>query len=112
MKNIYILTLIASMSLGAIGAVAINCTPAQQAETQQIENVVLADLKAGKTLPQIEDDVAAIVLPGQAGADIVTIVNDAISLLVDVGVISGDLVAKAKTLQAELATKHAAGLKR
>lgn len=122
--NRFALLFTASMNIVTIGGATVTmtgCTPAQQAVLIQIENVVLADLAANKTLEQIETDVAAIVLPGNAGADIVAIVNDAIQFLIDTGVIAKLVAAKSMPAQAldqtkamltTLAAKHAQNLKR
>jgi hypothetical protein len=72
---------------------------------QAITQVVLQDLEAGKTLPQIETDVAALVA-GQQGVDVLTLVDDAIKLLVDLN----DLPATAQTyavkLRGQIADAH------
>jgi hypothetical protein len=78
-------------------------TPAQQAEETQIENTILADLAAGKTLQQIEADVGKIVA-GQPGVDVVVIVNDALQLLIDLGVIPTNELPQAKSMIAVLHT--------
>ena len=108
-KYIAIVTLATTLAASAPA-----CTPAQQAEFTQIENVVLADFKAGKTRIQIEDDVAAIVIPGNAGADVVAILDEAIALLIDSGALKGllPLLGQAKAMRAELATAKLAGVKR
>lgn len=101
-----------ALSTGTIGTVASSvtaCTPAQQAEWTKVESTVLADLKAGKTLTQIEDDVAAIVLPGMPSADIVAIVNAAITTLLNYLAIPATNVVAAKGMLTELAAKQAAG---
>lgn len=76
-------------------------TPAQQAEETQIENVVIADLAAGKTPEQTEADVAKI-LAGQLGVDVVVVLNDVLQYLIDIGVISKDLLPRAKAMTASL----------
>ena len=60
----------------------------------QIEGIVLTDLESGKTLEQTEADVASL-YAGQPGADVVAIVNDAIALLIDAGVLPAQWVPKA-----------------
>lgn len=112
--NKFAIIVTAAMNIATVGTATVTagCTPTQQAVATQIENVVLADLAANKSLEQIETDVAAIVIPGNAGADIVAIVNEAIQFLIDLGVISGALVPKAQAMQTALAAKHAQGLKR
>ncbi len=83
----------ATTTILGVGIVATNgCTPAQIAEEQRIEQTILveqtilADLVACKTRQQIEADVATIIA-GQPGADVAAIVDAALVLLVDVGVI-------------------------
>jgi hypothetical protein len=77
----------ATTTILGVGFVASNgCAPAQIAEEQRIEQTVLADIVAGKSRQQIEADVATIIA-GQPGADIAAIVDAALVLLVDVGVI-------------------------
>jgi hypothetical protein len=82
---------------------AFACTPANQAEATQIENVVLADLAKGDSLEQIEADVATIVA-GKPGADVVVIVNDALQLLVDLGLIPANELPQVKIMIVKLHT--------
>lgn len=77
------------------------CTPADQAIEAKIEQTVLSDFEAGDGLPQIETDVAKLVA-GQPGADVVIIVNDALGLLIDLGLIPANDVPKAKAMRTEL----------
>lgn len=84
-----------------------SCTPAQQAEYTQIEQTVLADLQAGKTLAQIEQDVGQLVA-GQPGADVAEILNDALTLLIDLGVIPANILPTAKADLAAVAPIAAA----
>jgi hypothetical protein len=83
-------------------------TPAQQAEINNIETVVLADVQAGKTYEQIVADVAQIVAPGTAGTIISTLVNDALQFLVDAGVLSAEKLLQAKAMLAQHTTPAAA----
>jgi hypothetical protein len=80
------------------------CTPAQSAELTQIENRVAADLQAGKTLEQIETDVAIIVNPKNPLIDtlVVILVNDALQILVDAGVIPPIFLPRAQTMLAQV----------
>jgi len=96
---------------GIITISVLACTPAQEAEGTQIENKILADLRAGDGAEQIKTDVAAIVDPGNTGKDIVVITNDAIDLLIDLGLIHATLMANTQTVQAALSQKHLAGAK-
>ena len=69
------------------GALLAGCTPAQTAEWKSAEAVVLADVNAGDSLQKIESDVAAIYI----GADsplVLTIIDDALTLLEDTGAIA------------------------
>lgn len=68
-------------------------------ELDAIEKTVLADVEAGKTAEQIEADVAKIVA-GQAGVDIVILVNDALAFLIDAGLVPSNWVPQAKALAA------------
>ena len=90
--------LYAAVAMGvAVGAYALtDCTPAQGANVENIPALVLADLAQGKTVPQIEADVAKL-LAGQLGADADVIVEDAIVLLVDAGVIPASVLPFAKS---------------
>ena len=83
------------------------CTPAEQALQQRIEQTILADLAAGKTRTQIIVDVGQL-LAGQPGADVALIVADAITFLIDTGVIPPNVLPAAKTMLAELQAEHAA----
>jgi hypothetical protein len=76
------------------------CTPAQNAELSQIENKIAVDIQAGKTLEQIETDVALIVNPNNPLVDaiVIMLVNDALQLLVDAGVIPPGFLSRAQTM--------------
>jgi hypothetical protein len=76
-----------------------SCTPAQQAMFGKIENLVLADIEAGKTRQQIEADVGQL-LAGQVGVDIVAAVDAAITLLLASGQIPVGFVPQAKAMLA------------
>jgi hypothetical protein len=97
------ISLIAFVILPTITYLA--CTPAQTAEWQEVEQTVLTDFNAGKTAEQIEADVAKIVIPGNASADVVAILNDALSLLIDSGAIQDIALARAKAMQVALAAR-------
>jgi hypothetical protein len=75
------------------------CTPAQQAALGKIEQVVLDDILAGKTRQQIEADVGQL-LGGQAGVDVARLVDDAITILLDLRDIPAGSVPLANTLLA------------
>jgi hypothetical protein len=88
-------------------------TPAQQAVEAKVEQTVLADIVAGKTLQQIEADVAQLVA-GQPGADAVIITNDILAFLVDIGVIPPNVLPQAKAMLVEVqpvAVAHRAAAK-
>ena len=69
------------------GALLAGCTPAESAKWSQVEAVVLADVNAGKNLQQIESDVAGIVIGADAPL-VLTIVDDALTVLEDLGAFS------------------------
>lgn len=81
------------------------CTPAQVAEAKSIEQLVLADLEAGKPVEAIESDVA-VLLCGQPNAsacvDVVVVLNDALTLLIDSGVIPANVLPRAKSMRGAL----------
>lgn len=86
----------------AFGVATQGCSPAIQAEAKSIEQLVLTDLAAGKTDVQIEADIANL-LVGQVGVDAVVLLNDALQLLIDAGVIPPDLMANALSMKASIA---------
>lgn len=96
-----------SMPIVGFGA----CTTAQvQAvfpELDKVEATIQQDLTAGKTPTQIEEDVAQI-FAGQVGVDVVKIVNAAVTLLIDAGVLPAGVIPQAHTLQASMQAKLAA----
>lgn len=96
----------AALRVGLAGAALIglnaSCAPAQQAVEAKVEQVILDDLAAGKTLPQIEADVAQLVA-GQPGADAAIIVNDVLAFLIDIGVIPPGILPQARMMLAEVA---------
>lgn len=100
-------TFVAAAVGGTTLAVATSCTPAQQAVFSTVEQKVLDDVVAGKTLTQIETDVATL-LVGTPGTDVVLIVNEALTLLVDIGAIPPSYLPQAKVLLAESSLKAAA----
>ena len=95
--------------LGAVAVVAVHLAGCQQVEAafpalEKIEQTVAADLAAGKTDEQMASDVCAD-LGGSAStdaacADAVTLVQDAVTLLVDSGALSGSALANAKSYRA------------
>lgn len=77
------------------------CTPAQSAVWASVETVVLHDLENGVTsLETIDVDVARA-LDGQVGVDIATVVNDALTILIDLGVIPAKDLPTARGLLAQ-----------
>lgn len=88
----------------AFGAAVTGCTPAERAEAQTIEQLVLHDIQAGKGEQQIEADIAAL-LAGQPGVDVVIILNDALAFLIDIGAIPSDLMGAALNMKTSVAPK-------
>jgi hypothetical protein len=80
-----------------------SCTPALFPELTAVAKLVLADVTAGDGAEQVEADVAKL-LAGQPGVDVVVAVNDAITILIDLGYIPAGFIPQAKALQA---TEHA-----
>ena len=87
-------------------AACLACSPAQQAELTAVENIVLHDVEQGKAIPAIETDVATLVA-GQPGADVVAIVDSALTLLIDMGVVPQNFMPYAKSLAASEHVKAA-----
>jgi hypothetical protein len=105
MKLINTIVVIAALTMSG-AFVAEGCTPAERAAASNIENVVLTDFEAGKTIDQIEADVEAAY---PAIGDVVTVVDDALQVLIAAKDILGPDLAKAQTMRATLAAKHLAG---
>jgi hypothetical protein len=78
------------------------CTPAAQATISKVDQKIADDIAAGKSLPEIEQDVNAIL--GKPAVDVETIVMDVIAVILDVGGLAAD---KADHAQAILAEIHA-----
>lgn len=87
-------------SLSLILLAALSATPlltgCQQIQAifpqlDKVEQIVLAGVLAGEGAEQIEKDVAAF-LAGKAGVDIVVVVNDAIGILIDMGIIPAGVI--------------------
>jgi hypothetical protein len=120
LRNIVGMVVIPIMSAlflsGAMAAIAFDtagCTPAQQAVLGQVEQIILDDLAMGKTLTAIEADVARV-FAGQTGVDIVLIVDEAIVLLIDAGLIPAGVLPYAQKIAAEVhpvALAHRAAVK-
>lgn len=86
------------------GVATQGCTPAQQAEAQSLEQLVLHDIQLGKGEEAIEADIASQ-LAGQPGVDAVIVLNDILQFLLDAGMIPADLVANTLNLKASVAPK-------
>lgn len=101
-----------SIFLAALAAASVyteeGCKPAQQAEVQQIADTVLQDVKQGKSLPQIETDIAIILNPSNPVVDaiVVTLANDVLDMLIATGVIPAQYVPHAKALLFEAKTQR------
>lgn len=76
----------------------------------QVEEEIVNDLKAGMTTQQIEEDIARL-LAGQPAGDVVIAINDAVTFLVDMGIIPPNLIPQAKALQAAEHAKLEARIK-
>ena len=98
----FVVTVCAIGTLVCLAMFASGCTPAQSAAWAQVEPTVWADVEAGKSLEQIESDVAFL-LVGKSGPELVAIVDDALAFLVDSGVLSGAGAAKAHDLRTKIA---------
>lgn len=99
--GVFLLVVVASQPLGVLVAAAsvVSCTPAQDATWVTLEKTVLADVIAGKTRQQIEQDVGMI-LGGQTGETIATIVDDVLTFLLDIGAIPTPNIQSARTMLA------------
>jgi hypothetical protein len=69
----------------------IGCTPAQQAQFNQIEQIVVADLSEGKTRAEILVDVGNA-LAGKPGADAAIVLADVLAFLIDAKVLPPNVV--------------------
>ncbi len=70
--------------VGAAGASSSGCTPTQSAEFGTLGQLVLSDVAAGKTLAQIESDVAQALFGNTTVTNqIVAIVNNLLQLLLN-----------------------------
>jgi len=90
--------------VATVAALALTQVGCQQLQADipvldNVETLIVNDLKAGDSLPQIETDVAQL-LAGQPGVDVVEVVNAALTLLVDAGVLPSFLVSTAKNMVA------------
>ena len=73
------------------------CTPAQRAEVANIDAIVLGDLVENKSQKQIEEDVAQAI-GGNLGTDVVILVDDALTLLIDTNKLTPAELTAAQTL--------------
>lgn len=85
----------------AIACVLAGCAPAQTPNNvlATVEQVVIADLVAGKTLAQVEQDVARA-LGGSPAADVTMVVQDVLAVLIDTGVLPPSLLPLASQYRA------------
>lgn len=80
------------------------CTPAQQATISKVDETIANDLLAGKSLPEIEADVNAIL--GKPAVDIESIILDGITLILDLGgILPADKVPAAQAMRDGLLAK-------
>lgn len=79
------------------------CTPAAQATISKVDQKIADDIAAGKSLPEIEQDVNAIL--GKPAVDVETIVMDVIAVILDVGGLAADKVDHAQAILAEIHVK-------
>lgn len=79
------------------------CTPAQQATISAVDAKIEQDILAGKSLPEIEADVNAIL--GKPAVDVETIVMDVITVILDVGHLAADKADHARALMGEIRAK-------
>lgn len=89
--------------LGALLALIMACNSPVFPVVSKVVQTVVADITAGDTAEQVEADVARY-LAGQPGVDIVVIVNDAIAIAIDLGLIPAGVLPQARAM---LATEHA-----
>lgn len=76
----------------------------------QVEQEIVTDLQEGMGPTQIEDDIARM-LAGQEGVDVVTVVQDAVTFLIDMGIIPSNLLEPAKAIKGYEQSKLAARIK-
>jgi hypothetical protein len=84
----------------AVPSATTGCTPAQSAEISKIEQAVLDGLTSGATLVMVENAVELLI---PAGKDIDLLINDAISVLKDLGVLPPTLFSAAQSMQDQIA---------
>jgi hypothetical protein len=76
------------------------CTPATQATISKVDQTIANDLTAGKSLPEIEADVNAIL--GKPVIDLETIIMDGIAFVIDLGILPADKVPHAEGMRDEI----------
>ena len=95
-------------ALGVAGSYESACTPAQQAEVTLIENWVQADLGLGMSTEAMVLDITKRLAQqaiGTVGLDVYQIVLDAVTLLIDAGVLPPSVLPAANAARAELKMK-------
>jgi hypothetical protein len=100
---------VAATSLLLMPATLPGCTPAIQAIESNVEQVVFNDLANHVAYPQMEQDVAKV-LAGQVGVDIVVVLQDAVTFLIDMGILPSSVQPYAEQIKQTAAAKHTAGL--
>jgi hypothetical protein len=96
------------LSLAQVG-----CTPAQQAQFDQIEQIVLADLAQGKPRAEILVDVGNA-LAGKPGADAAIVLVDVLTFLIDAKILPPNVIPLASEYLTQTkpeAAAHRAALK-
>jgi hypothetical protein len=82
-----------------------SCTPAQEAEFAKVEQVILEQLAHGAALEVIEDAIRVLV---PQGADLDTIINNAIAYLESIGALPDSSKAAATAVTMRIGAKRAA----
>jgi hypothetical protein len=107
-----------AVALGALTSAAVavpltQCNSAAVPIFSQVEQTVLSDIEAGKTDAQIEQDVAALLGEqlfdaGAVTEEVVVVVQDAVAVLIDLGVIPPQFAPFATALHQRESEKVAA----
>lgn len=95
---------IVGAAVAGTAAICSGCTPAESATWTNVENVVLTDLENGAVLDVIEAGIKQYV---PAGADLDAIINEAIQLLHDLGLLPANILPVASSMQAQIAAMPA-----
>jgi hypothetical protein len=98
-----ILPVLLLVGAGGLATSQTGCNQAAQATIDKVDKIIERDIAEGKSLPEIEVDVNALL--GKPAVDVETIVMDIITTILDVGGLTADKADHAQAILGEIRAK-------